>query len=289
MDWKNVPSLTGLRALEATARLGGFSAAARELNVTHAAIAQQVRALEEFFGQGLVFRDGRKMELTEAGARLAGALNDGFGAILNGVQALQDTAETRPLAVSVTPTFAENWLMPRLGAFWAKHPEIELSIQPSERLVDLRRDGIDLAIRYGRGNWTGCEVAWLAPANYVVVGTPALLAGRKMQSAADLTGLPWVLEGTRPEAQMWAKNHGIGFEGSRITQLNTNVLVLAAARNGLGLSIQGEIVVQRELKDGTLVAALRAPVDDLGYYLVTRSGVQTSAMRKFIGWIKGVA
>jgi LysR family glycine cleavage system transcriptional activator len=136
MDWRRLPSLSALRAFEAQARLGGFTAAARELNITQAAVAQHVRRLEDFFSCALVQRQGRAMGLTDAGRRLTATLTDGFSTIEAGVADLMADTETRPLTVSTTPSFAENWLMPRLGAFWAGHPDIGIALRPEPGLVD---------------------------------------------------------------------------------------------------------------------------------------------------------
>jgi LysR family glycine cleavage system transcriptional activator len=117
LDWRQMPALAALRAFEATARTGGFSAAARQLNVTHAAVAQQVRALETRLAVALVWRDGRGLRLTPEGQRLAVALNAGFATIRDGVRALTDGATQKPLTVTLPPAFAAEWLMPRLARF----------------------------------------------------------------------------------------------------------------------------------------------------------------------------
>lgn len=289
MKWREIPSLTALRAFEATARHNSFSKAARELNVTHAAIAQHVRALEAHFAQGLVYRSGRNMELTDAGTQLATSLNDGFETIADGVKALQDRVSERPLNVALTPSFAENWVMPRISDFWAKHPEVELSLLPSQRLVDMQRDGIDLAIRFGRGDWPGHDIEWLTTSNYVIVAAPGLLADKMPTRFSELSQYPWVLEGVRSEALLWAQNHGVHLENAKVTTFNTNQLVLAAARAGLGLAIQGEISVEPELEQGKLISVMRAPADDLGYYLMTRRGHNSPNLMKFKKWLLQVA
>ena len=117
IDWRLFPSLTALRAFEAAARLQSFSLAARELNVTHAAVAQQVRGLEDHLGRELLFRAGRGLALSPEGIRLAAALAEGFGAIAKGLAEVQ-AATPGALRVTLTAAFAANWLMPRLGRFW---------------------------------------------------------------------------------------------------------------------------------------------------------------------------
>ncbi len=286
MDWRRIPSLSALRAFEAQARLGGFSAAARELNVTQAAIAQHVRALEAHFGTDLVTRAGRGMALTATGQQLAATLVEGFGAIEAGVAALLDADAARPLVVSLTPAFAENWLMPRLGGFWAAHPDIELALRPSTALVDLRRDGIDLAIRYGAGDWPGVESTPLVTPDFVVVGAPALLAGRDRPEPAALTDLRWLIETGFTEQALWAEAFGLDFDAMDIVTLDTNTLVLSATRAGHGVSIHPRVVVERDIAEGRLVAAGATAGAGPGYHLVTRPGPPAPRLRALIGWLK---
>jgi len=138
-NWHEIPSLPALRAFEAAARHGSFSAAARDLNVTHAAIGQHVRALEDYYGQSLMHREGRGMTTTAEGHRLATALTEAFDQIASASADLMRQTAARALRVAVTPSFAANWLMPRIGHFWETHPEIELEIIPSMALVEQDR------------------------------------------------------------------------------------------------------------------------------------------------------
>ena len=289
MNWRDVPSLSALRAFEATARLSSFSAAARELNVTHAAIAQHVRALEVDLGETLVFRSGAGMALTASGQQLAGALSDGFGAIAAGVSALRVAKSDKPLRVSLTPSFAENWLMPKIAAFWAKHPDIQLALQPSMQVEDLRRGAFDLALRYGHGKWPGVEAEMLAPANFIVVATPELAEKLPDTSMAELCNLPWILETGRDEQRLWAGQVGLDLSCTSFTELPTNALVLAATRAGSGLSIQTRAVVEDDLSIGRLVCLHASEPSTLGYYLVRVPGMRSVPLDSFVRWLKSVA
>jgi len=288
MDWRDIPSLSALRAFEATARHKSFSAAARELNVTHAAIAQHVRGLEAFFAESLVFRSGSGLELTQAGRNLSDQLREGFETIAAGVKDLRDAGTSKPLKIALTPTFAENWLMPRVGAFWREHPEIELVLVPGVNLVDLRRDGFDLAIRYGHGKWDGLKVEKLVSANHVVVGTPELVAGLPKGDLAALCELPWVFEAGRPEQRVWAAEMGLDFSCMRLTELSTNSLVLSAARSGYGLSVQARALIETDLNRDTLHCVYEAAEGPLGYYMLTRPGFISPALKTFITWLHSV-
>ena len=289
MKWSGIPSLASLRAFEATARAGSYSGAARELNVTHAAIAQHVRALEDFFSTELLFREGRGMALTDAGSRLAVSLADGFGAIADGVQALHDATAARPLRVSVTPSFGENWLMPRLGAFWAAHPEIEVEIKPTARLVDLRRDDVDIAIRYGKGDWTGVEVQPLVAVRNVVVGAPALLGTDRPSTPTEMARYRWILERHVREAYFIVERLGLSLDEISHSVVDTNALAVSAIRSGLGLGVQSAALVGREIEAGQLIALTEPVADDIGYFMVTLKGRETPGLRRFMAWMRKAA
>ncbi len=289
MDWHNIPSLASLRAFEATARLNSFSKAARELNVTHAAIAQHVRSLEAEFSETLVVRQGRGMATTAKGATLAGSLQSGFAAIALGVEDLRRFSETRPLNISLTPAFATNWLMPRIGEFWAKHPEVMVNLNPNINLTDLASDGVDMAIRYGRGDWQGLHSEALTSGDFVVVARPDLVEGRDITCLQDLVDIPWVFENHMMERKSLIENEGIDLSTVKVSMLNTNELVLSALRAGLGMSSQPYALVEKEIKAGNLIKICNLRDDGLGYYMVTRKGRETPALLTFKKWLRRVA
>lgn len=285
MDWRKIPSLAGLRAFEAVARCQSYSAAARELNVTEAAVRQHLRGLEGFFGISLVHRSGRGVALSDRGRKLAASVASGFQALQAGIEDLQSDEAARPLKIALTPAFAENWLMPRLGGFWAEHPDIETELAPSLRLVDLKADAVDLAIRYGHGDWPGTHAELLASAEYLVVATGDFMAGRRAASIADLRDLPWLFEESRTEHQTWAAERGIDFHAARNRFYPTNSLVLSAVRAGYGLSLQARALVERDLQAGALVCVLSEDPGTLGYYMVTLQEPRAK-LKVFLRWLK---
>lgn len=286
MDWRNVPSLAALRAFEAAVRTGSLTAAARELNVTHAAIAQHVRTLEDHLAASLLVRSGRKMEPTVAGQTLAIALSDGFGTVIAGVRAVTDTGEDRALTMTMTPSFAENWLMPRLGHLWSSHPDITVSITPSIALCDLRREGFDLGIRYGTGPWPGVQSQFLMPADYIVVAAPSLLGGRQARSIADLQDLPWIFASNIRESRKWAEDNGLDLRCCQINEVPTTPLAMAAVRAGVGVSILSRALLGPDLAGGRVVPILTVPPDASGYHIVTHAQVPSEKLRRLIKWIK---
>ncbi len=285
MNWNQIPSLASLRAFEATARLGTFSAAARSLNVTHAAIAQHVRSLEEYFAVDLVFRSGRRMDLTDSGKQLSASLHSGFSEIEVGVRGLREDSGKKPVHITLTPTFAENWLMPRLGGFWAEHPEVDLVLKPSTKLSDLKAEGLDLAIRYGNGNWPGYLCERLTSTRLAIVASPKLIEGDPGFDVSRLQDFHWLLESQVSEHRLWAESLGFSFNNLNITEFDTNNLVLAATRAGYGISVQAAVLVERDLEDGTLISLLEAEEFESGYYLLTLKKRKSPQLETFIKWL----
>lgn len=148
------PPLAALRTFEAAARHGNFSRAADELHLTHGAISHQIKSLEQTVGVALFRRGRRGVTLTAEGASLAAVMRDALERIARGVEAVR-VRPPRALTISVLPAFATHWLIPRLGDFQARHPEIEVNIRAGQDLVDFSRDDVDLAVRYGPGTWPG--------------------------------------------------------------------------------------------------------------------------------------
>ncbi len=285
MNWHDVPSLAALRAFEAAARHGSLSVAARDLNVTHAAIGQHVRALEDHFGMTLLERDGRGMAPTPDGQALADTLTEAFGLIASASADLLDRGTSRALRVAVTPSLAANWLMPRIGRFWDSHPDIELELIPSTRLVDLRGDGIDVAIRYGRGGWTGATSQRLMAAGHMAAAAPAYLKGREVDCLADLKGARWIMDGHRSEETLWMAENGIDLEAESVTILPSAHLVREAVASGNGITVLPAPILAPEINTGRLVALCVEENSALGYHVLTRPEVVSPSRDVFVKWL----
>ena len=286
LDWRSFPSLTSLRAFEAAARRQGFSQAARELNVTHAAVAQQVRGLEEFLGKELIYREGRGLALTAEGARLALGLAEGFRTISAALEEIKARSPGAPVRVSLTPAFAAQWLMPRLKGFWSAHPDVPISLHPEKRVIDLRRENIDLGIRFGNGIWPGLDVEFLTAAHYVIVAAPSLLEGHEELSTAALSAMPWVIEQDWPEALTWLRSFGLRPDAMNISYIPTEELALSAARQGYGLHVEAAALVEQDVESGALQVVGSIKDDSLAYYLVSRPGPKRPELQTFIKWLK---
>ncbi|MGB3407307.1 MAG: LysR family transcriptional regulator [Jannaschia sp.] len=287
LTWKDIPPLVQLRAFEAVARLGSFSAAARDLNVTHPAVAQHVRNLEAHLSRTLVVREGRGVALTAAGQDLALALSEGFETIAVALDRLRDDENTRPLSLSVTPAFAANWLMPRIGDFWTRHADIPLNILPNVEVIDLRAGDIDMAIRHGSGNWPGVDSELLTDGDFWVVVHPALLNGRRADCVGDVAGLPWLMEHYMLERRSMIEQAGIDLDAVKMQLMGTNWMVLSAAQAGQGVTVQPRTLIERQVAAGQLVKVCALGSGSLGYYMVTLPGRMTARVRLLRRWLIG--
>jgi len=288
MDWLSLPPLTALRAFAALAETGGTAAAGARLNVSHAAVSQQIKQLEAHMGLVLVDRSGRNLRLTAEGQELADALALGFGAIARAVDTLCQQSSERPLQISTTPSFAAHWLMPCLGDFRHRHPEIDLMIDPTPRLVTLEPGGIDIAVRYGAGDWPGLEAELLFSSPIVAVAAPRLVEGRRIESPADLADLPWLQEFGTNEASDWLRRRGVTRErGAGQVQVPGNLL-LDGLRDGQGVAVTVLDWVRQDIAAGRL-RLLFQDHEDSGYHVVTRSGVLRPAARTFLVWLRRMA
>jgi LysR family glycine cleavage system transcriptional activator len=285
-DWRDIPSLSSLRAFEAAARLGSLSGAARELNVTHAAIAAHVRTLEGAFGTVLLTREGRGMAPTDDGARLARGLTEGFGTIVDACRDLAARGLARPVSVTTTPTFAENWLMPRLPEFWTHHPDISVTITPSPDVTDLRRDGHDIAIRYGEGGWPGFDSEPLLTDDFVVLASPGLARRIGEPTPAALLDQYWIMSTNRAEEPYVLRALGAEDGALKLRTMATNGMVVSAIRAGMGVGLQSRTLIQAELEVGRMVEIAALRMEGVGYHVVTRPGVTSEPLERFRRWLR---
>src|SRR5512143_1506721 len=164
-----LPPMQALRAFEAAARERSLTRAAEALHLTHGAISHQIKALEADLGVRLVERAGRGIRLTDEGERFAARVRVAFAELAAAVNEMSARANPRQLRVSVVPSFAARWLLPRIGRFLAAHPDVDLDVRSNMANVDFARDDADAAIRFGFGDWTGVNVEHLLDDRYFPV------------------------------------------------------------------------------------------------------------------------
>ena len=286
IDWRSLPPLAAMRGFLALAQHGSLAQAGRALNVSHAAISQQVRALESHLGLSVVDRSGRRLELTADGQRLAEVLGRAFGDIAQEVDFLTGADARRPLQVTTTPLFAANWLMDRLSAFRLEHPQIDLMLNPTPVRVDLIAAGIDVAIRYGTGDWPGVESELLFESSFVTVAARSLIGDRTIDKPSDLLDLPWLQEYGTTEVNDWLAAQGVtAARTGAMTQLPGN-LVIEGVRRGDGVSATARAFVEPDIAEGRVLVLFEDVVPGRGYHLVTRPGPQRPAARAFADWLR---
>lgn len=285
MNWTALPPLSALRAFAVLAETQSFSQAGAALNVTHGAVIQQVRALEERLGVTLVLREGRGVKLTPEGMSLVHSLTRGFQAIHSGVEALSDADAQRPVQVSMSPAFAVAWLMPRLPDFQKRHPGITLLLNPTSEVVELRPGGVDLAIRYTDRRRASEPVETVLLADMVVVGTPALIGSRRVADAARMLDLPWLQELGTDEVGDWLSRHGVRPDRPPPISHMPGNLIMEAVRRGDGVTYTARPFVDDDIRSGRLIELFSEPAFGL-YFIKTRPGVLRPPVKIFVQWLK---
>lgn len=285
VDWPSLPPLTALRALAALAETGSTIRAGARLNVSHAAVSQQVKALEARLGIALVRRGARALELTEEGRQLADAVLSGIGGIEEVIQRLTGQEAGRPLIVTCTPTLASYFLMPRLAQYQAAHPGVSLMIDPTPELREIGPGGADLALRYGSGEWPGMQADLLVESPIAVLSSPDLVPEDETPSPQDLAELPWFQELGTTEASDFLEWQGARLNPQRgVTSLPGN-LMIEALRSGRGVGAIGRAFVEADLEAGRL-RLLYEDSRKKGYFLVWRPDSLRPAARDFARWLR---
>lgn len=284
-----LPSLHALRMFEVVARHLNFRLAAEELGVTQAAVAQQVRGLEASLGLPLFERLPRGLALTDAGLAYSASVRSAFAMIDEATRVLRPHAAH--LTVSVTPTFASKWLIPKLGHFADHHPEIDLRVLATDKLSHFHTDAVDIAVRYGEPPFgAGLNAEWLMGQRIIAVASPALFKGRAMpRGFAELQDFlmlhdahnfwPAFSAALFPDhGQATAKN----------LRFNQTSLAIDAAVSGQGIALAGPAFVEDDLLAGRLVQVFPQHLNlDKAFYLVwPRKARQSPALQTVVAWLK---
>ncbi|MCH2078276.1 MAG: LysR substrate-binding domain-containing protein [Rhodobacteraceae bacterium] len=290
LDWRNLPPLTALRAFDATARHGGFAEAARSLNVTHAAVAQQVRGLEAHLGLSLAVRQGRNVVFTDASQQLARTLGESFHGIALGVEKRKDANANRALRVTTTPFLTERLIMPRLAEFWAAHPGAEISISRTRTYADIIGEGFDLAIRslidfQVRGQpGPGIDREPVSDSTLTGIVAPSLLA----KTGPDVKDLPWVRHDVMdPKAEIMSRC-GIPVDTVKQVRVGSTNLLLEAVRQGLGATIFNEPIARDEIKARGIVELPLPRPSHITYHALTPKGQKHPLVRPFVDWVRSL-
>ena len=283
---KHLPSLNQLRAFEATARHLSFSEAADELYVTHAAVSHQVKALEEYLQTRLFIRLTRSIELTDEARDYYQDAKKSLDRIEFATARFFENRISGVLKISVAPSFATRWLLPRLDNFRNQYREIEVELQPSIEITDFRKTDLDVAIRHGKGRWPGLKSVKLFDEYLVPVTSPSLASSvdrKEIWHQTLVSASP-----RKKEWQLWVEN----FTNEPASDLKlilypTQALALDAAVAGGGIALVDQHLIENDVREGRLVILHDNPVpNNQGFYISHRKGPVVEAKVKiFCDWV----
>lgn len=291
-----LPPLNALRAFEASARNRSFSRAAEELNVTPAAISHQIKGLEEFLGAKLFRRAKQTLMLTPAGQSLLPGVSKGFAAFGEAMEAFGLFDETGMLTVAVTPSFAAKWLVHRIEHFNLAYPDVDIRMSTSMSLTDYARDGVEIGVRYGRGEYENLISEHLLSTEITPVCSPRLLNGeRPLKVPEDLENFTLLHDDSHrheemyPDWAMWLRavgadnvdpSHGLRFDTAGETQ--------NAAVEGVGIALGRTTLVSDDIAAGRLVRVFDLVLpSEFAYWIVyTETSIKRPKVRAFRDWLK---
>ncbi|UYP30676.1 LysR family transcriptional regulator [Pseudomonas sp. Z8(2022)] len=286
---RKIPSTAALVAFESAARHQSFTKAAEELSLTQSAICRQIGGLESFLNVELFRRSRRGVVLTEAGIAYARKVAAQLDAVERDTLALMGNRGTTSIELAVVPTFGTQWLLPRLRAFQQLHPEVTVHLTNRTRPFLFADTHFDAAIYYGDAEWSGTQAHFLMHEHLLPVCSPALL-GDAPVNAERIAALPLLQQTTRPYAwRQWFAAQGMSvardMTGPRLELFS---MLAQAAQHEMGVALIPPFLIQRELKDGSLVIALdrSVPNNDRAYYLmVPERKAESSALKAFRDWL----
>jgi len=272
----DLPSLYALRVFEAAARHLSFTRAARELHVTQGAVSHQIRSLEDDLGYPLFTRLPRQVLLTQEGQLLSRAVGEAMGTIEHALVRNRRRQVRSWITVSASPSFAMRWLVPRLDDFRSVHPDLDVRIAATDRLVDPRREAVDLCIRYGEGHYPGLSVAPLSTDEVFPVCSPRLGGLERPEDLRHhrlLHDEMFLAHPQRPGWERWASLAELDLSGIPSARFSHASMAIEAAIAGQGVALGRSCLVARDLSEGRLTCPFgprfRSP---FSYWLVTPPG-----------------
>jgi len=288
-----LPPLNALRAFEASARQLSFTRAAEELFVTQAAISHQIKSLEEHLGIKLFMRKNRSLLLTEEGQSYYLDIKDIFNSLHDATERLLARGAKGAITVSLQPSFAIQWLVPRLNAFNALHPDIDVRIKAVDQAENSLTEDVDVAIYYGRGRWPDIHADKLHTEYLIPVCSPLLLNGNKpLETVNDLSQHTLLHDTSRRDWKRWFKQ--VGVRGGNVNHgpiFSHSTMVMQAAIYGQGVALAYSVLAKPDIDSGRLVC----PFNDVlisknSYYIVCRdSQVDIGKIVAFRDWMLATA
>jgi LysR family glycine cleavage system transcriptional activator len=248
-----LPALETLRVFEVACRHGSYSEAARELHVTHSAVSQRIRQLEDELGLTLFERQGNRMVLTPSGLRLQAGVKNAFSELGAALGSLHTRRSDVEITVSLLPVMAARWLVPRLPRFRARFPHINLHIKTGRSLANFKSDGVDIAIRFGTGDWKGLRAIKLLNEEFFPVCSPGLNNGRLPKDPASMLSEPLLID-RNLSWRAWFRSAGLKLNrditGTSFTDTNA---LMEAAVTGQGIALGRLSFTRSDILAGKLV------------------------------------
>jgi DNA-binding transcriptional LysR family regulator len=236
------------------ARLQSVVAAAEHLNVTSSAVSQQLRSLEEHIGTTLVVKSGRALRLTEAGEHYFDLISEDIEHIIKVTDQIKGIKTPARLTIRATPTISTKWLLPRLGEFLSSHPDLEVRLNGSNEPTDFSRESVDIEIRHGTGRWPGLYVHPLTTEHFVPVCSPSLAESASLEPK-DFSNYR-LIHSVKAQIQWPHWFSKIGYKGevfSGSLHFDRSHMSVEAASLGLGIALESNLMMDKELKDGKLI------------------------------------
>ena len=284
-----LPPLNTLRAFDAAVRHGNLSRAAEALHVTHGAVSKQIAALEAWLGTPVFERTARGLIPTEAGSVLAPVVAQAFDALADGVRRVRRGAGPSTLTISVLPSFAAHWLIHRLPRFLDRHPEIDVRFFTTRRVVDLTREDVDLAIRYGRGDWPGVHAEKFLEESLTPVYAPVFLDRHPGREPMEL--LRHAIHSHHNDDVNWRRwREAAGLPAEEIpatSEYDDTAVAMQAVLGGQGIMLGRSALIRDDLAAGRLVRVsdIDIPGTEANYMVCLERNRSRAAVRAFRDWL----
>jgi LysR family transcriptional regulator, glycine cleavage system transcriptional activator len=279
-----------ISVFHAVARATSISKAAQELGVTPSAVSQQIHVLEGFLGTALLTKAGRRIKLTEAGERYFAMISEKMEQIVEATDQLRGHHAVTVLSVRATPSFATKFLLPRLQGFLTQHAQLEVRIDGTNEVTDFVHEDVDIEIRHGEGNWPGLYVEGIAREQFLPVCAPGYVVGNRM-AIAEITSHK-LIHSVKSQVQWegWLDAAGVKRDQRwRRLLFDRSHMAIDAAAAGMGIALESNLMMWRELRDGLLLCPIENPPETFRttqWIVCPHDHLRHSKVRSFIAWLK---
>ena len=284
------PPLRSIGVFHAAARLGSIAKAADELGVTPSAVSQQIHALETQLGTSLLAKAGRGIKLTEAGERYYNSIADSLERIVEATDRIRGYHAVATLTVRASPTLSTKWLLPRLSSFIEAHPQIDVRVDATSEPTDFAREDVDIDIRHGAGNWPGMFVEAVAEEAFFPVCARGYAEPGAMEAATLIKHR--LIHSVKSQMQWptWFKVMGVVTDRRwRRVSFDRSHMAIDAATSGMGIALESDLMMWRELRDGLLICPVAAPPKltlSTQWLVCPHDHMRHFKVRAFLDWIR---